>query len=373
MTDDRRLILYPDGVEFRIVDAAEITDEMGLEMIAVFRSAFGRWPSIDPEVPAMDHLRWKTSGPFKSGLGSLQARVEGRLAYATTSWASWMRIGGRRWLRVYYPDTAVHRDFQGRRIYSRVPEYRRRMIADRRDLSMHDHHGSPRQKGPLGRQGQQFMANAVTRWYRVLRPISFSTGRDKLWLAPIAIVAAAGGGLLATTRHSSLRRSNLQPRDHDGFDDRFDRLFDEAAVSFDVILERHQDFLRWRYGDRRAGPFLVRSIVEGDRLLGYRILRVAGAKAYLCDLLALPGREDVVEALVADAVHAARAANATGVECWLSSGHPYRGALSRQGFFDSRLDVGVQYTPIDATAEDLRCLADPKARVHFLIGDTDLV
>jgi hypothetical protein len=42
-------------------------------------------------------------------------------------------------------------------------------------------------------------------------------------------------------------------------------------------------------------------------------------------------------------------------------------------FFDSRIDVGVQYTPLDATAEDLRCLADPKARVHFLIGDTDLV
>ena len=118
---------------------------------------------------------------------------------------------------------------------------------------------------------------------------------------------------------------------------------------------------------------MVRSVVEGDRLLGYSILRVAGANARLCDLLALPGREDVIEALVADAVRAVRAANAAGVECWLSSGHPYRRALRRQGFIDSRLDVGVQYTPIDATAEDLQCLADPKARVHFLIGDTDLV
>ena len=71
---------------------------MAEEMIAVFRATFGRWPLLDPGVAALDHLRWKISGPF-TRIGSLQARVDGHIAYATTSWASWMRIGGRRWLR----------------------------------------------------------------------------------------------------------------------------------------------------------------------------------------------------------------------------------------------------------------------------------
>ena len=118
MAEDLRSILDEDGVEFRRVDRDEITDAMAEEMIAVFRATFGRWPLVDPGVPVLDHLRWKTSGPF-TRIGSLQARVDGRIAYATTSWASWMRIGGRRWLRVIYPDTAVDPVYQGRRIFSR--------------------------------------------------------------------------------------------------------------------------------------------------------------------------------------------------------------------------------------------------------------
>jgi hypothetical protein len=372
MKDDLRSIIDPDGVEFRLVDSADITDAMGEEMIAVFRSTFGRWPLIDPGVPVIDHLRWKTSGPF-TRLGSMQARLDGRLAFASTTWATWMRIGGRRWLRFYYPDTAVDPAFQGRRIYSRVPEYRRRLVTERHDLSLHDRPASARQTKPLARRGQRRLANRVTRWFRVLRPLGFCSTRGRPELAPIALALAAAGALTARARRGPLRRSRLEPRDQHGFDQRFDALFEEAASSFDVLVERNQGYLSWRYGDRRAGPFVVRSIGSEERLLGYAVHRTAGSNTHLCDLLALPGRDDVVEALAADAIRAAATAGATGIECWLSSRHPYRRALRRQGFLNSRFDVGVEYHPIDATAEELRSLADPGARVHFLIGDTDLI
>jgi hypothetical protein len=116
----------------------------------------------------------------------------------------------------------------------------------------------------------------------------------------------------------------------------------------------------------------VRSIVEGRTLAGYAILRFNGGAAYVADLLALPGRLDVVEALIADVVAIARRAGSTGVELWLSGGHPYRRALGRQGFFDSRLDTGWAYHAVDAPIEAMRPLADPHARVHLLMGDTDL-
>jgi len=47
--------------------------------------------------------------------------------------------------------------------------------------------------------------------------------------------------------------------------------------------------------------------------------------------------------------------------------------LRRQGFSDSRLDIGLEFHAIAAAAEDLRCLLDPDARVHFQMGDTDMV
>ena len=121
----------------------------------VFRATFGRWPLVDPGVPVLDHLHWKTSGPF-TRIGSMQARVDGRIAFATTSWASWMRIGGRRWLRVIYPDTAVDPAYQGRRIFSRSVSHRLRLVNEPHDLSLHERRSSIRQKGPLGARGRRW-------------------------------------------------------------------------------------------------------------------------------------------------------------------------------------------------------------------------
>jgi hypothetical protein len=372
ITDDVRSIVDADETEFRRVDAHQISDAMAEEMIGVFRGAFGRWPLVDPGVPDLDHLRWKVSGPF-TRIGSLQAVVGGRIAYATTSWVTWMRIDGRRFLRAIYPDTAVDPAFQGRGVYSRAVGHRRSLVGEPHDLAFHEQMGSSRGKGPLGRKGQARVANIVTRRYRVLRPLAFSADRSRLELAPVVLALAVWSTTVASLRRRALRRWGLRPRDDDRFDRRYDALFEEAASDFDVIPERTQEFLRWRYGDRRAGPFRVRTISDDGRLLGYAILRLAGARAYLADVLALPGRLDVVETLLADAVAIARRARAAGLECFLSGNHPYRAALRRQGVIDTRIDIGLEYHPIGATVEDLRCLANRRARVHFQMGDTDLV
>jgi hypothetical protein len=372
MTDGTRTIVDTDGVEFRCVHSDEITDEMAAEMIALFQATFGRWPPQETGGTALDYLRWKTSGPI-TRIASIQARVDGRLAFATTSWASWMRIGGARRRRVVPLDAAMGVSYQGRRIYSRSVAYRTRLVDERYDLSLHEQGTSNRKKAPLGRLGQTPLGNAVTRQNRILRPFAFCAERRRLWLLPAAIALAGGSAVVAAAGRGARRRRGLQPRGDGRFDARFDVLFEEAADGFDVICERTQDYLRWRYGDRRAGPFVVRSISEGDRLLGYVVLRLVRSHAFIADLLAVPGRIDVVDALIADVVEIARGAGATGLECWLSSGHPYRGALRRQGFIDSRRDVLIEHHAVGASAEDLASLSDPRARVHFQMGDTDLV
>jgi hypothetical protein len=372
MKSDHRSIVDADGVEFLRVDRDQLTDALADEMIALFRSTFGQWPVVDPGVALRDHLHWKCSGPF-TRIASMQARVDGRLAYATTSLATWIRVGGKRFLRVVFFDAAVDPAFQGRRIYTRAVAHRRSLVNERHDLSLHERGSSVRLRKPLGRKGQSPVGNKVTRHYRILRPLPFAAERGRLELSPLVIAWAALGAVTVAGRRAALRRSSLRPQDDGRFDARFETLFEEAAADFDVIGERSPEYLRWRYGDRRAGPFIVRTIAEDERLLGYAILRTAGAKAFVADVLAVPGRLDVVESLLADAVALARRSGAAGIECWLSKGHPYRAALRRQGLFDSHIDVGVQFHPIEASADDLRCLGDPRARVHFQMGDTDLI
>ncbi len=55
------------------------------------------------------------------------------------------------------------------------------------------------------------------------------------------------------------------------------------------------EYLNWRYSDRRGGDYILKEAIEGERALGYVVLRVNGYQekypvGYIVDLLALPGR-----------------------------------------------------------------------------------
>jgi hypothetical protein len=340
--------LERDGIDFRLLAASEITDAIAEEMLAVFRASFRTWPFLDPGVPAIDHLRWKISGPA-SPLASFQGRIGGRLALATTAFAGWMLVAGKRQLRLVFTDHAVHPDFQGRGLYSRAVAYRQQVLRYRSDFAMHERSASSRIGGPIANiAGHTPLGNRVTALWRV--------------------IARRSGSSAGAAR-------TLRPRGVDRFDPRFDALFAAAADSFDGISEGTSEFLSWRYGDRRGGKREVLVVEQpGDgRLLGYAVVRVAGRVGYLIDLLALPERPDAVEALVRSAVELAAASGAMVVKCWLPRRHPYRRQLRRAGFFDSRRDAGVGYHAVEASPDDLLPLTDPRARIHFTLGDTDLV
>src|SRR5262245_10121640 len=146
MKDDLRSIVDTDGVEFLRVDRDQLTDALAEEMVALFRTTFGRWPMLDPGVPLRDHVRWKCSGPF-TRIASMQARIDGRLAYATTSLATWIRVGGKRFLRTVLFDAAVDPAFQGRGIYTRAVAHRRGLVNEHHDLSLHERGASVRLEG----------------------------------------------------------------------------------------------------------------------------------------------------------------------------------------------------------------------------------
>ena len=95
----------------------------------------------------------------------------------------------------------------------------------------------------------------------------------------------------------------------DGFDDSFDDLFERVAAVVPCVAEKDAAFLRWRYGPGSPqSPVTVLGVRPGGRLLGYAVLRTAfhGQDGYILDLTALPGRQDVVRALLRETVNAFR-------------------------------------------------------------------
>jgi hypothetical protein len=339
-------------------------------MLATFRGAFGRWPFIEAEVSDLDYLRWKMSGPATS-LGSFQGRLGGRLVYTTVVFASWVRVAGTRRLRLSFLDACVAPAAQGKGIFSRAVAHQETMRY-RCDFSMFERSSAGKVRRRLRDRDQRPLANRVRVLSRILAP-----GGPQLELRGLARVAAAGASFAAWALGSIVARTRrapaATPRDVTCIDERFDVLFERAAGSFDIIAERTAEFLQWRYGDRRGGRYVFRELAERDDLVGYSVLRTVGSRAYLVDLLVLPGREDAVATLVGDAVRLATAGGAGMIDCWLPGRHSYRRWLQRLGLFDRRRDAGVSYHPVELPAEQLAPLEDPRARVHYMLGDTDLV
>jgi hypothetical protein len=127
----------------------------------------------------------------------------------------------------------------------------------------------------------------------------------------------------------------------DGFDDSFDDLFERVAAVVPCLAEKNAAFLRWRYGHGSPqAPVTVLGVRSGERILGYTVLKAAshGQDGYILDLTALPGRQDVLRALLRETVRSFRRMGVQIIRYRFveSSSSPRSADLQRLGFFHRR-------------------------------------
>jgi len=156
-------------------------------------------------------------------------------------------------------------------------------------------------------------------------------------------------------------------------DERSDAFWDEARRPFQFITKRDRSTLNWRYCDVRGGVYHMRLAEQDGKVLAYVVLRREHDKGYIPDLLALPGRLDALDSLIAEAARHFDSAGLPVVRCWLASHHPYREVLLRHGFARRRRYTRQRWGPLRTPASELGMLADPQAAFHFTMGDSDLV
>ncbi len=127
----------------------------------------------------------------------------------------------------------------------------------------------------------------------------------------------------------------------EGFDDSFDGLFERVAAVVPCLAEKDAAFLRWRYGPGSPqSPVTVLGVRSRGRLLGYAVLKAAfhGQDGYIMDLTALPGRQDVVRALLRETVRSFRQMGVQIIRYRFveSPTSPRSADLQRLGFFYRR-------------------------------------
>ena len=150
------------------------------------------------------------------------------------------------------------------------------------------------------------------------------------------------GGLRAVDEAlgSNLARG-LEAEVLDGFDDSFDDLFERVTAVVPCTAEKDAAFLRWRYGPGSPqSPVTVLGVRSGGRLLGYAVLKAAsrGQDGYILDLTTLPGRQDVVGALLRETVRSFRLMDVQIIRYRFveSPSSPRTADLLRLGFFSRR-------------------------------------
>lgn len=181
-----------------------------------------------------------------------------------------------------------------------------------------------------------------------------------------------GGFRVADAALTSSFGSSQEVEVLEGFDERFDSLFERVAASVPCLPEKDAAFLRWRYGPGSPqSPVTILGVSDGESLLGYAVLRVTsnGENGYVLDLTTLPGHRNVAPALLREAVRHFRRANVPIIRYRFleSSVSPRLRDLGRMGFFFRKT---MPHTLLVKFAEpsQQKSALDP-ARWAYNIGD----
>jgi hypothetical protein len=347
-------------------------------MVELLTLAFGSWPSVAARVEPAAHLRWKTSSP-----ATVCAAVLGEsgptLVTTDTAMGFPIRLRGREALRIQFVDHAVRPEWRGRGVSSASIAFRQRSVAPHYDLSISDAQ-NPTMIHRAVKFGTRRFGNEIHPLVLPLRPRDLAARWARTrglpdWVAlPFRLLLEGRYTARRDRRRKATGTSGASIVAIDRFDHRIDQFFAEAGEPWDAIIVRSRAHLDWRYCDERGGTFRKLAALDDDgAVLGYAIATALREQGFLVDLLARPGRIDVLGELVAELIADLSRAGCVDVLCWLPQRHPYREPLHRLGFLDAREIPSVTFRPGAATAEELDFLTEPDVRLHFTLGDTDLV
>jgi hypothetical protein len=360
---------------FRVLDGRLLSEEEQEQIVLLLRRAFdkGRGPSsFRLGIPPIDHLRWKArDAPW--GATALLMEIESRIIGFVLGMHRRVLVNGSERVARDGVDLAIDPDFQGRGLYRSMAAFETRHAARNFDLTL-TYPTHPASVHLRSERGYRELGNPLRVLWRPLDVRRF-TGRAPYLPGGGARLHALG--LLARARRllSRVPAAAWSISTIHRFDERIDAFCATAAAPFAVTHRRTASSLNWRYCDPRGGSFVVRLAEREGQVLGYLALRTRGEArgqvGYIADLLALPGRRDVVSALVEDALRILAEARAVAVTCRMPAVHPYNVVLRRHGFLRSGERTGVVWSPRRLDLSHLSVLSDPDARVHLTTGDSD--
>jgi len=366
----------PDAVQFPVgrIDFRAATLADAVPLLAVLDRTFEHWPGFPTGSSREAHVEWYIDSWAPGEALTWIAEHEGRMAGFNVGYRrpAWVRGALRKGGNGAF--AGIDPDYRRMYLYNWFAAWRRQ--GDGRDVATSFTQVEALKRSQVHLGDYHNVANSLSVFLKVLRPLDAARhdGESRLKRAPGYLALLVEGRL--QHRPAPVGRCTIRPVER--FDERVDALDEACGAAFDFMCGRTGDFLNWRFLDGRTGPSTALIAENGDALLGYVVLRTLGARMHIADILVVPGREEVGRTLVDAAVRRAREDGVAGIECTLPQHHPYRRALRDAGFVRLRERsrvMGYKFAIANwgRIPGLLDFLADPRARIHVTIGDSDMV
>jgi hypothetical protein len=123
------------------------------------------------------------------------------------------------------------------------------------------------------------------------------------------------------------------------FDQRMDVFWNRVKNSYDYCIVKNTGYLNWKHSRPWASERMLKLALKDDEVLGFSVLDKLVDGEYcegsISDLLTLPDRTDVANALIGDACEYFSDNGVAAIYFQATKGHPYEGLAKQNGFIDA--------------------------------------
>ncbi|EMR73406.1 hypothetical protein MCGE09_00449 [Thaumarchaeota archaeon SCGC AB-539-E09] len=349
------------------------------QIVELLELSFTGWPKFNLSRPPLEHWRWKYLDNLFNLTLIAVVELDGRIIGCWHRIPQKIKFGEIITFVGQGVDVAVHPDFQGRGMSSKLREVTLD-ISKKNDISMAlGINTNPKLRKSENRRGAKDIATLFgmikiddVDLHFDMRKIEHSF--MKKYGYNLLKIKNKIGKLKVFNSYEQVQEFHIDTIDK--FDAGIDDFWREIEREYDFIVLKNKEYLNWRYCDPCGGKYVIKQAVYNDHILGYSVLRInERVKEYplgsIVDLLALPQRFDVAEALIKDALLFFDNMNVNSVNCWQFQNNYYK-IYMNHGFINTG-SLFFQYTLFDDNLSLPNSSLFSPENIHFALGDSDWI
>jgi uncharacterized protein YfkK (UPF0435 family) len=351
------------------------------QIVRLLKLVFKDWPKYHIKGTAVDHWIWKFID-LPTKYNKIVVAEHDDMIIGLCSGISYkIKIGEKTFIGQKGADAAVHPDYRGMGVFSRIDKLKHKML---RDIGYNISYSVTSNPILIERSKKRNIERPFPHpiLYLVRIPDIDKHLKYNEYDRPDTVLKY---GYLCTRILNRLepkkiikKQSEFKVSEVAAFGVEINKFWEEVKTGYDFIVEKTMDYLNWRYCDPRGGFYKILLAEDNDNVIGYIVYKVNRfreeyPRGNIMEALALPDREDVIEALVQEVIARFDLLNVNIVHAQIIKGHPYQAILKRHGFVDSRVKPYLTYRPVALGEELEKFVKASPERLNYQYGESDSV